>query len=356
MTTPRVPDGRFRAYLQFVVALFYYFLARALAHHGAAGAGQRRSGRRWSSRPCSCSCCCWGSPEWVFRSTASCTPVQRAGIAAPAGLASGSGHGAGYRLGRGRGLRGGDGPSAAASPSASPSACRSWGWFLAETAFFALAGAGRGDCLPRLCLPALRARGRIGGSGAGICRALCLPASPGAGRQPGQRGHGRCAHPRPFHRLPAHPGPVGELGHQFRLEGDAARCSSGWRSAGSTATRRWCRAIPWALSGSPAAGLDWTEAGWRFSSLLAAIPVVYTPHPRSRFQVQRAGDRARRDSRRSGRGRPPPARGRHGCRRTRSASAGPDRPRRVRVRSGPAPAGSRQRIPVAPTPNDGNRD
>jgi hypothetical protein len=37
MTTPRVPDGRFRAYLQFVVGLFYYFLARALARHGAAG-------------------------------------------------------------------------------------------------------------------------------------------------------------------------------------------------------------------------------------------------------------------------------------------------------------------------------
>ena len=37
MTTPRVPDSRIRAYLQFVVALFYYFLARALAHHGAIG-------------------------------------------------------------------------------------------------------------------------------------------------------------------------------------------------------------------------------------------------------------------------------------------------------------------------------
>ena len=37
MTTPRVSDSRFRAYVQFVVALFYYFLARALAHHGAIG-------------------------------------------------------------------------------------------------------------------------------------------------------------------------------------------------------------------------------------------------------------------------------------------------------------------------------
>ncbi len=37
MTTPRLPDSRFRAYVQFVAALFYYFLARALARHGALG-------------------------------------------------------------------------------------------------------------------------------------------------------------------------------------------------------------------------------------------------------------------------------------------------------------------------------
>lgn len=37
MTPRRARDSRFRAYVQFVVALFYYFLARALAHHGALG-------------------------------------------------------------------------------------------------------------------------------------------------------------------------------------------------------------------------------------------------------------------------------------------------------------------------------
>ncbi len=37
MTSPRVPDSRFRAYVQFVVALVYYFLARALAHRTANG-------------------------------------------------------------------------------------------------------------------------------------------------------------------------------------------------------------------------------------------------------------------------------------------------------------------------------
>lgn len=37
MTNSRVPDSRFRAYVQFILALFYYFLARTLARHGALG-------------------------------------------------------------------------------------------------------------------------------------------------------------------------------------------------------------------------------------------------------------------------------------------------------------------------------
>lgn len=37
MTSPRVHDSRFRAYIQFVVALLFYFLARSLAHHAANG-------------------------------------------------------------------------------------------------------------------------------------------------------------------------------------------------------------------------------------------------------------------------------------------------------------------------------
>ena len=37
MTSMRVPDGRLRAYAQFLAALFFYFLARALALHGALG-------------------------------------------------------------------------------------------------------------------------------------------------------------------------------------------------------------------------------------------------------------------------------------------------------------------------------
>ena len=37
MTAPRVPDSRLRAYAQFLAALFYYFLARALARQGATG-------------------------------------------------------------------------------------------------------------------------------------------------------------------------------------------------------------------------------------------------------------------------------------------------------------------------------
>jgi hypothetical protein len=37
VTVPRVVDSRFRAYVQFVLALFYYVLARVLARHGAQG-------------------------------------------------------------------------------------------------------------------------------------------------------------------------------------------------------------------------------------------------------------------------------------------------------------------------------
>ena len=44
MTTPRVPDSRFRAYVHFVVALLYYFLARALARRAAIGL----SGDQWA--------------------------------------------------------------------------------------------------------------------------------------------------------------------------------------------------------------------------------------------------------------------------------------------------------------------
>lgn len=37
MTTPRIADGRVRAYAQFIAAIFYYFLVRAISNHGAHG-------------------------------------------------------------------------------------------------------------------------------------------------------------------------------------------------------------------------------------------------------------------------------------------------------------------------------
>jgi hypothetical protein len=37
MTTPETGGGRVRAYLQFIAAVCYFFLARSLAHHGAVG-------------------------------------------------------------------------------------------------------------------------------------------------------------------------------------------------------------------------------------------------------------------------------------------------------------------------------
>ena len=47
VTAPRNSDSRFRAYVQFVLALFYYFLARALAHRGAQGLSNGLSSDRW---------------------------------------------------------------------------------------------------------------------------------------------------------------------------------------------------------------------------------------------------------------------------------------------------------------------
>jgi len=44
LTAPRLADGRVRAYIQFMAAVFYYFLARAIARHGAIGL----STERWS--------------------------------------------------------------------------------------------------------------------------------------------------------------------------------------------------------------------------------------------------------------------------------------------------------------------
>ena len=37
MSTPQFVGGRLRAYLEFVAAVVYYFLARSVAHHSAAG-------------------------------------------------------------------------------------------------------------------------------------------------------------------------------------------------------------------------------------------------------------------------------------------------------------------------------
>ena len=44
---PRKPDSRLRAYVQFVLALFYYFLSRALAHRGAQGLSPGFVSDRW---------------------------------------------------------------------------------------------------------------------------------------------------------------------------------------------------------------------------------------------------------------------------------------------------------------------
>lgn len=140
MTTPRVPDSRFRAYLQFVVALFYYFLARALAHHGALGL----AGAQWSSlveQAMLVFLLLLGFAGVGFSLNGQFQPVSAQGLPRRPGWLQEAGLGlvigwsvtvvcaAVMSIGGGIAIR-------------LSFSLRSWGWFLAETAFFALLALG----------------------------------------------------------------------------------------------------------------------------------------------------------------------------------------------------------------------
>jgi hypothetical protein len=137
MTTPRVPDSRFRAYVQFVVALFYYFLARALAHHGAIGL----SSEQWAplvEQAMLVFLLLLGYAGVGFSLNGQLHPItaqglpRRPGWIREAGLGLAIGWGivvvcaAAIALGGGIAVR-------------FSFSLQSWGWFLVDTAFFALA-------------------------------------------------------------------------------------------------------------------------------------------------------------------------------------------------------------------------
>jgi hypothetical protein len=137
MTTPRVPDGRFRAYLHFVVGLFYYFLARALAHHGAVGL----SSDQWAplvEQAMLVFLLLLGYAGLGFSLNRQMHPVTAQGLPRRPGWTRELGMGvavgwavvvlcaAVLALGGGIAVRFSSNP-------------RAWGWFLVEAAFFALA-------------------------------------------------------------------------------------------------------------------------------------------------------------------------------------------------------------------------
>ncbi len=140
MTAPRVPDSRFRAYVQFVVALFYYFLARALAHHGALGL----SSAEWSplvEQAMLVFLLLLGYAGVGFSLNGQAHPVSAQGLPRRPGWVREAGLGlvigwsvtvvcaAVVAIGGGIAIR-------------LSFSLRAWGWFLAEIAFFALLALG----------------------------------------------------------------------------------------------------------------------------------------------------------------------------------------------------------------------
>ena len=137
MTAVRTAGGRLRAYFEFVAAVFYFFLARALAH-------TRRRG--WPD-------------DWtplveqamlvflllvglrshgILASTARRIPSAPRDFRRAHGLAREIGHGPGHRLGPGRRLRAAHGRLRRHRHSVLH-ATAAWGWLVADAAFFALA-------------------------------------------------------------------------------------------------------------------------------------------------------------------------------------------------------------------------
>ena len=139
-----------------------------------------------------------------------------------------------------------------------------------------------------------------------ICRLLRHHPVPAAGVQPRQRHGLRGPRPGALRRLPAHPRPLGELGHQLRLEGQP-------RPALRTRHQRRQQPLP-RRPGRPDGPVLAHRRRLRPRRKLGCLPPPprrhsrrLPHHPRSRLPLQRPGDCARRHSRRSRCRRPRPA-------------------------------------------------
>jgi membrane protease YdiL (CAAX protease family) len=136
MTSPRVPDSRFRAYIQFVVALFYYFLARALAHHGANGLANDQ----WAplvEQGMFVFLLLFGYAGVGFSLNGQAQPIAAQGLPRRRGWRGEAGLGlaVGWAMAVICAALMAVGGGIAVRISANPAA---WGWFLADTLFFAL--------------------------------------------------------------------------------------------------------------------------------------------------------------------------------------------------------------------------
>jgi uncharacterized protein len=136
MTAPRLSDSRLRAYVQFVVALFYYFLARALARRGA----QFIAGVQWAplvEQALLVLLLLVGYAGVGFSLNGQARPIsaqglpRRTGWVREAGLGLAIGWGMVVICAAVMAVGGGIAVRLSFNP-------QSWGWFLADAAFFAL--------------------------------------------------------------------------------------------------------------------------------------------------------------------------------------------------------------------------
>ena len=137
MSTPETGGGRLRAYMQFLAAVLYFFLARALAVRGALGL----AGEQWpplvEQAMLALSAACGLCGHGIHARPADASD-KRAGIAAAGGLAGRGGIGPGRGLGAGCGLRSADGGGRRHRHCAFILEPSAWGWLAADAAFFAL--------------------------------------------------------------------------------------------------------------------------------------------------------------------------------------------------------------------------
>ena len=104
MSEPAYTGGRLRAYLEFLAAILYFFLARSLAFHGARGL----AGDAWFplvEQAMLVFLLLLGYAAMGFWFDRQADPIGAAGIAAASRLAPRGRTGPGNRLGRGAGLR-----------------------------------------------------------------------------------------------------------------------------------------------------------------------------------------------------------------------------------------------------------